>query len=540
MKKKIFLLISLLFCFVENPLFAKEKPRLVVKVIVDGLRYDNFVRYSENYSNTGFKKLATEGTQFRNARHDGAIYYPFVGVASMVTGANASQHGIVGQKWINYTTNESVDMFNDYSCVGVGTLAERGAYSPNNINVETVGDLLRSKKDKSKVISIGHNYTNAIMAGGSNPTAVYWLDTNNMWLASSSYYIKILPKWLELFNRSKMLKALVNRGWEAQISREKYFNSDGDVVFENMWHSELVKFFENKKLDLFKLEGTPQYDDFLFEAAKQTIENENLGGDEISDMLTLSLSGLSHINRIFGIGSAESEDAYYNLDRNISELNNFLTNKLGKNKYVIIFTGSCGTSNDIKLTEQVKSGRFNRIKFKVMMNSFLTAQYGYNDMLLDYHNGNLYLNRKLIFDKKLDLGQIREKCATFSLQFGGVMNSYTSDVIRLLSASGGVQSRLANGFHPKYSGDVVLQLLPNWVEVGFVNSELVSSYGSAYDYDMHVPLIFFGVGIPSKDISEDVSIKDIAPTVGELLGVGRTDVCQGNMLDAIVKTSIIK
>lgn len=540
MNKRIFGYIVILISSMIFPqeMFAEDKPAIIVQVVVDGIRYDNFVRYSPNYSDNGFLKLINGGTQFRNNRHSSVSNHPFVGVASIVTGATPSQHGIIGNRWINYTTNVEVDMFRDGKYVGVGTVSERGAFSPKNIMVQTIGDLLKDRDSDSKVISIAHDYKNAIIAGGSNPTDVYWLDSNNMWWATNSYYRRSLPKWLEVYNRSEFLDALIGRGWEPQIGKQFYFNNHSEILFKKRWHDEIVKAFDNKNLNFNKLEATPQLDDYLLKMAELAIEKEGLGDDEHSDLLILSLSGMAKINSNFGINSQESEDAYYNLDRNIGDLNDFLSKRFGKNGYVLIFTGSCGTSNDISEDKRAKSGKFNVLQFKVMMNSFLASQYGEKDLLVNYIDGNIYLNRKKIFEKRIPLAEIRDKCATFALQFMAVSNSYTADTVRGLVSSGGVQMRISNSFYPKFSGDVLLQLYPNWVEVNQGDNKVVSSYGSAYDYDVHVPLIFFGKGIVYGDVLEEINTIDIAPTIGAILKIGRTDVSQGNILNQIIDDTI--
>ncbi len=531
-------LISILFLVLPLSILAhnRQKPALVVQVVVDGMRYDNFVRYSKNYSQDGLGKLANEGTQFRNARLESTASYPFVGMASLLTGATPSQHGIVAQNWVNYTTNSVVDMFQDNDWVGVGTRIERGAYSPKNILVQTVGDLLRSLSDSSKVISIGFDHRNAIVAGGSNPYSVFWLDTLNMWWSSNSYYMNMLPKWAENFNKSDFKKALCNKGWNSAFTQEKYINTKSSDLFKK--NGLLNNLFKATVVEYSTIHATPLVDDYLYETARQAIINENLGTDKFPDLLTLSFSALSQVNSKYGISSCEAEDVYYNLDRIMADLNNLLTLKCGKGNYVIVFTGSCGTSNDIQEGKRVKAGKFNKLQFKVMMNSFLAAQFGVYDLILSYDRGNLFLNRKLIFEKQLSLSEVREKCATFAQQFKGVAHTYTADALRYMSQDRGVESRVVNSFYPKYSGDVVVVLLPNWFEVDLEESKDISSYGSAYDYDVHVPLIFYGKNILKRNVVRDVSIIDVAPTITELLKIGRTDVSQGSALEEIVSMSV--
>ena len=66
------------------------------------------------------------------------------------------------------------------------------------------------------------------------------------------------------------------------------------------------------------------------------------------------------------------------------------------------------------------------------------------------------------------------------------------------------------------SSDVMIQLQPGWINWF---SKTGTTHGSAYSYDTHVPIIFFGNGIKAGLSAEAVSVCDISPTIASLLNI---------------------
>lgn len=543
MKTKIITItLAVIFTFNNcNTAFCNNKPKLIVQIIVDGLRYDNFIRYSQNYSKDGFMKLIKEGALYTNARSESTPITPASGIASITTGTTGNMHGIVGNDIVNYTTNDVVGFFEDKSCFGVGSLAERGMSSPKNLIIETVSDQLKLQSDSSKVLSIGTLKNSAIVAGGTNPDAVYYLDTLNLWFATSSYYMRELPKWLEQTNKGDLKSTISNKVWRATIAQEKFFNKNSEMLFKSANTSLIANLFRSKEPDYSKIAETPMLNDYAFEIAKKAILSESLGKDSYSDFVIITLSSLQDIIAKYGANSAETEDAYYKLDNNIQDIVTFLTKECGKDNFVITITASSGSSSDINISKndkRNKSGYFNTLQFKIMMNSFLSTQFGYGDWITHYQNRQLYLNRKLIYEKSLSLKEIQDKCASFALQFKGVFSALTSETIMNGLNFGGVVQRDAKGYNPRFSGDIMITLMPNWIEIENEIEDISkkAGSGSGYEYDIHVPLIFYGKGIFNRHVTRDIHTTDIAATLCEMLQISRPNASNGQVLTEVINT----
>ena len=99
------------------------------------------------------------------------------------------------------------------------------------------------------------------------------------------------------------------------------------------------------------------------------------------------------------------------------------------------------------------------------------------------------------------------------------------------SFSLGIEQLIQNGFSQKRSGDVVFILDPAVISYGKTGS----THGSAYSYDTHVPLLFFGKGIKQGETFQKTEITDIAPTMSALLNISYPNVNTGQPLDFVIE-----
>ncbi len=74
---------------------------------------------------------------------------------------------------------------------------------------------------------------------------------------------------------------------------------------------------------------------------------------------------------------------------------------------------------------------------------------------------------------------------------------------------------LQNGFNHKSSGDLLLILEPGWLAGGLRGT----THGTGYNYDTHVPILFFGWNVPQGSSSRYATITDIAPTLSVMLEI---------------------
>ncbi len=510
-----------------NRSIPSEKPKLIVQVVVSQMRFDYLNRYWEKFSDNGFKLLINEGTYCRNARYNYLLTQAYPGVATIATGANPSVHGIISDKWYNRNTGNEVEATADEKVNTVGGSFFSGKYSAKNLVTSTFGDELKLNNANSKVISIALDAGSAILLGGHSANGIYWYDTEKGGWVSSSYFTEALPAWLDTFNSKGLAKLYTEREWKALQPIQNYEEADTTTV----------RSLEKKKSIAEKLKGMmdgiigkPQpktdykallenpYGNLLTkDLAIAAIVGENLGADEHPDLLCVTFSANRFIGGKFGPQSIEVEDTYLRLDKELEHFLTFINTTVGKENCLFVLTSDQGIASTPDYLEKSKipGGYFDPKKAMVLLGSYLNALYGQGSWITGYHDKQIYLNRKLIEDSNLNLTEFQQKVADFMLEFSGVANSTTGHNLQNGNFANGIMVKFQNSYNQRRSGDVIINLEPGWVE----RNGNITSANSPYDYDTHVPLIFYGWKTKRKSVLTPVYLNDVAPTLSMLLGI---------------------
>ena len=141
-----------------------QKPKLVVVLVVDQMRYDYLTRFAGLYKG-GLKRLADGGAVFTNAHHDHALTVTAVGHAAISTGAFPSHNGIVENEWFDRASGKRRYVTDDPSASIVGT-GSGGGQSPRVLLRDTLGDWLKRESPQSRVFSVAFKDRSAIVMGG--------------------------------------------------------------------------------------------------------------------------------------------------------------------------------------------------------------------------------------------------------------------------------------------------------------------------------------------------------------------------------------
>ena len=516
-----------------------EKPKLIVTIFVEGMRYDYLYKYWDKFTEEGFKKLVKHGKYYQNAEYDYLYTKSPAGYATVVTGTNPSQHGIVSNYWYKRITNRKEYCIYDKKAKPAGTDNFEIRYSPKSLLTSTFSDELRlSDYKQSKVISISPKDYAAILSGGHLASAAYWIDKKTGKWISSDYYFSQLPKWVNRFNEKRFPDIYLSKEWNTFLPLEKYKNTLGDNnSFETGFIGdrktfpynlqELKNAYESYEILTYTPFGNTYTKDFAISA----IVNENLGKDKFCDYLNVAFTATSNITEKFGIRSTELEDTYVRLDRDLKHFLNFINDFAGIENTVIILTADRGSSDSPRLLREINmpGGFFKDKNAETLLNSFLYAIYGENN-LIEYFDGSyLYLDRNKIEDKKLNLYEIQNKIADFAVNFTGVSNALTSFNLENRNYTSGMQMRAQNSYHKKRSGDISFILEPGYVPGSDKN------YGSGYRNYTHVPLIFYGWKIKQGKTDVPVSMTDIAPTLARFLQIAYPNASTGKILPDIIK-----
>ena len=229
----------------------------------------------------------------------------------------------------------------------------------------------------------------------------------------------------------------------------------------------------------------------------------------------------------YGTDSIEYEDMLYSLDASLSEFLTFLYAQLPScNDVVVVLTSDSGISPSKRDNSDIS--RFNTRQFEVIMNAFLSARYGQDIWVTGYTNGSLYLNHDVVYRHKKSLEEVQNEVANFALKYRGVAMAVTATAMRSSQFSRGAMALMQNGYNPRHSGDVMILLDAERIELDL---KRVAMSGSTYNYDRHIPFIVSGGGVVPRQASERISTEQIAPTLTSLVGVERPQCCDAELLN---------
>jgi predicted AlkP superfamily pyrophosphatase or phosphodiesterase len=496
------------------------KPKLVVGIVIDQMRYDFLYRYYDLYSEKGFKRLMREGFNCRNNHYHYATTYTGPGHAAIYTGSVPAINGIVGNEWYELS-GKLMYVAEDSTVQGIGTDSKAGKMSPRNLLTSTITDQLRLASNfRSKVIGVAIKDRGAILPAGHSANAAYWYDSQTGNWVSSSFYMQKLPDWVEKFNASGRAKALQEKTWETLLPISQYIQSEADEQsYERNLEGENKPIFPHKINSFSALTYTPFGNTLTKEFALAAFRNENLGKSGETDFLCVSFSSPDIGGHTFGPYSIETQDMYLRLDLEIAEMLETFDKELGKNNYLVFLTADHGVADIPAFLKKHKIPAgisFDSYHLQEVQTA-LEKKFGEGKWILYTENQQLYLNHKLLDEKNVSVKQIYEiakKTLLHHADVYSVVNLWDNDIASALPTY--YAELVKNIYHPKRSGEIMILLKPAYF-YGFAKGG--TTHGTFYNYDTHVPLLWFGWQIPQGETFRRTHIADIAPTLASFLNI---------------------
>lgn len=475
------------------------------------MRASDLTKYP--FSESGFNRLVRNGLSYDDGLYDFRATRSIPTLSTLSTGALPSTHGAVGTTWYDYVTGRSENLTIDPEKQDPeyrhNAIAGRSA---KNLVAQTLSEALTAAEPSSRSVTIALNPESAIALAGS-AGQVYWMDASGCNFSTSTAYAPVLPAWVKTFNEEKNWAD--DDLWRISRPEEQYRNSKrADILLpvskNRTGRISRIPSLAPGRTPHDRLLYSPVGNDLVFALARQAVAQLDLGGRPQTDLLILQLDAAEAIAQAYGPESMEYEDMLYRLDTALSDFLTYLYAQRRHEEVAIVLTAAHGTSPST--TDQ----KFNTEQFRVVVNGFLSARYGVGQWVLGYADQAIWLNHNLIYEKKLPLHEIQEETASFALQFRGVAQALSATALRSGGFSNGYGQKMQNSFYPRRSGDVLINLMPGWIEL---NPEKRSDSGSAMAYDTRVPLVFYGAGIPTHHAPNSVPMTAVAPTLARLLEI---------------------
>ncbi|MCD1116612.1 alkaline phosphatase PafA [Chryseobacterium turcicum] len=503
-----------------------DRPKLVVGLVIDQMRWDYLYRYYSKYGNDGFKRLLNKGYSLNN------VHIPYVptvtalGHTSIYTGSVPAIHGIAGNDWTDKETGKNVYCTTDENVQPVGTTNVKvGSHSPKNLWSTTVTDELRLATNfQGKVVGVSLKDRASILPAGHTPNGAYWFDDSTGDFITSTYYMNDLPQWVKSFNSQNLPDQLVANGWNTLLPINQYTESSPDnSPWEGLLGSSKTPVFpynnlaEDYKTKKDNIRYTPFGNTLTLKLAEASVEGENLGADDVTDILAINLASTDYAGHKFGPNSIEVEDVYLRLDQDLAQFFKYLDGKVGKNQYTVFVSADHGGAHSVGFLKEhkINTGFFGEGMEK-NLNEKLKAKFGVDQLINGVDNYQIYFDRKLMADNKLELEDIKEFAIHELEKDPTVLYAVSTTEVQEATIPEPIKQRIINGINRQRSGDIQLishdSMLPPYSKTGTTHSVWNS-------YDAHIPLIFMGWGIKHGESNKPYHMTDIAPTVSALLHI---------------------
>lgn len=439
-------------------------PRLVVNITIDQLRTDYLEAFTPLYNASGFRKLMKDGRVYDVASYPFSPVDNASAVSTVATGTTPYYHGIIGKRWLDRGTLRPIFCVDDPTHFA----------SPHRLMTSTVGDELKVSTHGTAIVwSVAASKESAILSAGHAADGVLWIDTEKTRWRTSTYYSATQPEWFKL-----------NSSVTREIAKNKQLTND-EVV----------------------------------DMSLKVVKGSAMGSDEVSDMLTVTLSAANPDGTTTD-WQTEMESVYLQLDNSLGHLITGIEQAVGRERVLFVVTSTGYTDEqDGDLSQyRIPTGTFYINRTANLLNMFLSAIYGQGRYVETCYANQMYLNHKLVEQKRINMSELLQRSQDFLVQNAGIADVYTSE--RLLAGNNDIL-KLRKGFSPSLSGDIIIEVAPGW---RLLNEDTNESFTSRSGY-VPFPIIFFGAGTPSGRIQTPVTTDRIAPTIAKSIRIRAPNAC---------------
>lgn len=530
---KKLLLVALAGLMLAAPVHA-AKPDLVLLITVDQLRGDMPWRFRDRFGTGGFRYLMEYGTSYSNAHYRHAATLTAPGHATLATGGNVAQHGLVSNDWYDSRRQKTVYCLEDEAAPVIGeyppgTPRETSSgRSPRNLLSSTFSDeLVLASGGRSRVFSVSFKDRGAIVMGGRLGKS-WWYSKKTGNFISSTYYYHEPPQWVTEWNDGRHADQFLNTSWELLQPRESYVFGDQD----DRSYEKSPKLFGRTFPHRLANEATPGYYSFLrltpmgdqltLAFVEELVDKEKPGLRDVTDVLAISFSVTDYIGHAFGPNSLEAEDNLLRLDRTLANLFQLIDRKIGLDKTLIVLSSDHGIS---PIPEHMASlgfdaGRNQTDQFMQQVNTALKKKFNTNTKLaLAFHKPGIFLDLGAIEKQGLDLAEVERTAAAVMMKAPGITLALArSDLLSGRYPATPLAKSIASAAHPRRSGNIIVVPDPFWY-LSETPDGNAATHGTPHSYDTHVPIMIAGPGIPQRIINRPVAPRDIAPTLSSYFGI---------------------
>lgn len=519
---------------------TKDLPKLVVFISVDSWRGDLPQRF-ETYFTGGFKRFADQSAWFTNTVQYHAATATGPGHLTLLSGRYPGSMGILANHFYDKSLGQ------DFYCVEDGSsplLGQDGrGISYRRVDGTSFGDWLKASYPEARVFSVSGKDRAAVLMGGKNPDGVYWYDWREGNFITSSYYVDEYPEYITAFNQMRYPAGYVGVKWE-KSQPESFYREVGRSEDDYFYERDISRRTSDRSEDpdehfpafphyvsagdsglsqtYFEQFGfLPFLDEVTLQLAETIIENENLGEDEIPDLLIIGLSSMDIITHCVGPNGHENAELVLTLDRYLNDFMRKLESRIPKSDILYALSSDHGLMDIPEMLQEqgipAKRGGVTARAFRDSLKLAVQTKFGLDESLfLSYGMLDIYIDDARLAEAGVEFDQLDEFIRREALKQDWVASIYNREALTAYADLDTLGQLVAHSWHPEKG--------PDWHIVPKMYQYLTSlpkgtGHGQPYYYDMHVPFMLMGEGISARKIPNRVRTIDIAPTLAELLSV---------------------
>ena len=502
------------------------RPKLVVGIVVDQMRWDFLYRYFDRYGDGGFKRMLKEGFSCENTYINYLPSFTAVGHTCIYTGSVPSISGISGNDWVDQLSGAHVYCTEDSTVQSVGVeYAPDGKMSPRNLLVTTITDELRIATNyQSRVVGISLKDRAAILPAGHTANAAFWMDDSSGNFISSSYYMKKLPEAVDNFNKQKNIEQFTKSEWNTLYPINTYVESDSDnKSYEGKLTGEILPVFPHNIRSAYaknhgSFRSTPFGNSLTLDFAKTILDTYQLGQGTATDFLTINCASTDYVGHLFGPNSIEIEDTYLRLDLDLASFFSYLDQKVGKDQYLVFLTADHGVSHAVGYSQanRIPADYFVNSNILTSLDQLIQQKLGYFKIIRSGGNYQINFDMEKIAAYNADFEVIKKLVVDYLKKQPGV--AYAVDIEKIQDAPipEPIKTMIINGYNFKRSGQIQVIFQPGWLES---YARTGTTHGTWNPYDTHIPLVFMGWDIHPGASAARINMTDIAPTLATLLHI---------------------
>jgi predicted AlkP superfamily pyrophosphatase or phosphodiesterase len=547
MNRSISILVCFLFIFSAQAQENKtiKRPKLVVGIVVDQMRWDYLYRFYDRFTEGGFKRLMNEGYNCQNTFINYLPSYTGPGHATIYTGSVPAIHGIASNDWIDNATGKTVYCVEDKTVQAVGGSSKAGQMSPRNLLTTTVTDELRLVNGMSQVCAISLKDRGAILPGGhtiaNNPSCgAFWFDDSTGNFMSSNYYWTSPPEWIQQFNNKRYTDTLINKEWNKLYDRYSYQTTTNGYLDNNMYEGK----FNGEQYPTFphKLSKTsekgynglrclPGGNKIIFQLAKQAVVFGSIGFSFSTDFLCLSFSATDYVGHMYGPNSHEVEDMYLRFDKDLASFLHFLDLNIGEGNYTVFLTADHGAAHNSEFLKDnnIPAGNKSETEAAKELMSYIKSTTGKDSLIRSLSDYQVYLNEpKFISTQQRE--DVKKLIVDWFYKQDGVAFAIDMEHMQNENIPEPIKTMIVNGYNKQRSGCIQIILQPAWYSDSHKTG---TTHGTWNPYDTHIPLLWYGWGIPKGETHRRVNMTDIAATLSALLHIQMPNGCVGSVITEI-------